>query len=85
MEKDDLIKRNHDLSDDFMRYVFEHPAILEQIPQDAQVLILPMDNPELSAKNRRMATTLRARGKKVVLVTLKKSKIYPPKLELLTA
>ena len=85
MEKDELTKRNLDLLDGFMRYAFEHPGILDQIPQDAQIVILPTDDPELSAENRRMASTLCARGEKVVLIKLKKAETYPPELELLTA
>ena len=85
MGKDDLTKRNLELLDDFMRYAFDHPAILEQIPQDVQLVILPMDDPELSAQNRQMASDLCARGEKVVLIKLKKPEVYPPELELLTA
>lgn len=85
MERDDLTKRNLDLLDDFMRYAFDHPGILEQIPQDAQLVILPMDDPELSAQNRQTASTLCARGEKVVLIKLRKAEVYPPELELLTA
>ncbi len=85
MEKDELAKRNLDLLDGFMRYAFEHPGILDQIPQDAQLVILPMDDPELSAQNRQMASALCARGEKVVLIKLKKPEVYPPELELLTA
>ncbi|MEK6661600.1 MAG: DUF5647 family protein [candidate division NC10 bacterium] len=85
MGKDDLTRRNLDLLDDFMRYAFDHPGILDQIPPDAQVVIIPVDDPELHEENRRMATTLCARGEKVVLIKLKKSEVYPPELELLTA
>jgi hypothetical protein len=82
---DDLAKRNLDLLDDFMRYAFDHPAILDQIPQDVQIVILPTDDPELSAQNRQMASALCAQGEKVVLIKLKKPELYPPELELLTA
>ncbi len=85
MEKDELAKRNLDLLDGFMRYAFEHPGILDQIPQDAQVVILPADDPELSKENRQRAGMLCARGEKVVLIRLKRPEVYPPELELLTA
>jgi len=85
MGRNDLTKRNLDLLDDFMRYAFEHPGILDQIPQDAQLVILPVDDPELSTENRQMASMLCARGEKVVLIKLKKPEVYPPELELLTA
>jgi len=82
---DDLAKRNFGLLDDFMRYAFDHPGILDQIPQDAQLVILPVDDPELSTENRKIANTLCARGEKVVLIKLRKPEVYPPELELLTA
>ena len=85
MGRNDLTKRNLDLLDDFMRYAFEHPGILDQIPQDVQIVILPMDDPELSAQNRQTASALCARGETVVLIKLKKPEVYPPELELLTA
>ena len=85
MEKDNLTRRNLDLLDGFMRYAIDHPAILEQIPQDVQIVILPMDDTELSAQNRQTASALCARGQKVVLIKLKKPEVYPPELELLTA
>jgi hypothetical protein len=82
---DDPVKRNLDLLDDFMRYAFDHPAVLGEIPSDAQIIILPMDDPELSAQNRKTADTLAAEGEKVVLIKLKRAEVYPPELELLTA
>ena len=85
MGRNDLTKRNLDLLDDFMRYAFDHPGILDQIPQDAQLVILPVDDPELSTENRQMASMLYARGEKVVLIKLKRPEIHPPDLELLTA
>ena len=84
MRKDELAKRNLGLLDDFMRYAFDHPGILDQIPPDAQVVVIPVDDPELNAENRQMAAALCARGEKVVLIKLKKSEVYPPELELLT-
>ena len=85
MGKDDLTKKNLELLDDFMRYAFDHPGILEQIPQDVQLVILPMDDPELTAQNRQMASALCASGEKVVLIKLKRPEVYPPEFEMLTA
>ena len=82
---DDLTKRNLELLDDFMRYAFDHPAILDQIPQDVQIVILPTDDHELSEENRQIANALCARGEKVVLIKLKKAEVYSPEFELLTA
>jgi hypothetical protein len=82
---DDVVKRNLDLLDELMRYAFDHPGILDQIPSDAQIVILPSDDPELSAQNRHTAGVLAAEGENVVLIRLRKAEVYPPELELLTA
>lgn len=85
MRKDDMAARKLSLLDEFMRYAFDHPAIIEQIPEDAHVVILPADDPELSAENQRMVTELRARGERVVLIKFKRPEVHVPELELLTA
>jgi len=85
MGRDDVTRRNLSLLDDFMRYAFDHPGILDQIPQDAQIVILPTDDPELSEENHKTASMLRGRGENVVLIRVRKSEIYPPELELLSA
>ena len=36
-----LIERNIELSAEFSRYLFEHPEIEEQIPMDAEIILLP--------------------------------------------
>ena len=35
----------------------EHPEFAEQIPEDARIIILPKDDPELSRINRELAQT----------------------------
>lgn len=30
-----------------MKYAFENPEVLEKIPPDAELVILPIDDPEL--------------------------------------
>ncbi len=85
MGGNDLTKGNLDLLDDFMRYAFEHPGILDKIPQDAQIVMVPTDDPELSEENHKIASVLRGRGENVVLIRVRKSEMYPPELELLSA
>ena len=41
------MEKNITLSFEFERYILEHPEILEQIPDEAQVVLLPQDDPEL--------------------------------------
>jgi len=46
-----IVEKNITLSFEFERYLLEHPEILEQIPDGAQVVLLPKDDPELCRIN----------------------------------
>ncbi len=67
-----------------MKYAFEHPEILDKIPPEAELVILPTNDPELFAVNKKMADSLIKKGKKVVVVEIEKPKSIVPKIELLT-
>ena len=55
MRKEDLFKKNHTLGIEFDRYLLEHPEILEQIPENAEIHFLPEEDPELSQENFKIA------------------------------
>jgi hypothetical protein len=82
MKKDLAIKKNLDLLNEFMKYAFDHPEVLGKIPPEAEVVILPVDDPELCAYNRKMADKMLAQGKKIVLVKTRKPELPIPELEL---
>ncbi|HHT9136177.1 MAG TPA: DUF5647 family protein [Candidatus Wunengus sp. YC60] len=84
ISKDKIIKNNLDLLNEFMKYAFEHPEILDKIPPEAELVILPTNDPELFAVNKKMADSLIKKGKKVVVVEIEKPKSIVPKIELLT-
>ena len=83
MKKELAVKKNLDLLNEFMKYAFENPDVLERIPPEAELIILPTDDPELSEYNRRTADKILSLGKKVIFVKMKKPKISIPELELL--
>jgi hypothetical protein len=55
MKKAQAVKKNLDLLNEFMKYVFDNPKVLEEIPPDAEMIILPIDDPDLLEYNRKMA------------------------------
>jgi len=83
MKKDLAVKKNLDLLNEFMKYAFENPEILERIPAEAELIILPTDDPELSEYNRKTADKIIPRGKKVIFAKMKKPEILIPELEFL--
>ena len=59
LTKDEIIERNITLSFEFSLYVVENPSFARQIPKDAQVVLLPRDDPELCEVNRQAAEKAR--------------------------
>jgi len=55
MSNDRTFEKNVSLNTEFMRYAFEHPDILDQIPNSARLVFLPEDDPELCQRNLEMA------------------------------
>jgi hypothetical protein len=74
MKKDSVVKKNLDLLDEFMKYAFDHPDILEEVPRNASLVILPEGNPSLQKENRKMLNKLKARGEQVVALKLRATK-----------
>ena len=82
----DLItEKNITLSFEFERYVQEHPEILDQIPDHAEVVLLPKDDPELYRINLESASksrTLKDSGSIVYIeieaITPQRSRLVNP-------
>jgi len=72
MRKEDLFKKNHILGIEFDRYLLEHPEVLEQIPENAEVYFLPEEDPEVSQENFKIAEAQKAAGRTIVLVRIGK-------------
>ena len=66
-----------------MKYAFDNPEVLEKIPPEAEIVILPIDDQELCVYNKKMADKLFSRGKTIVLVKMKKPKPLIPELEMM--
>ena len=82
MKKEDIMKTNMDLLNEFMKYAFDHPQVLDKIPSGAEVIVLPLDDPDLMRANNKMADAHVKAGKQVVLVKFRKPEPVTPELEL---
>jgi len=76
MTEDELVAKNLILTTELDRYVLEHPEFAEQIPPNAQVVLLPEDDPELSKRNLEISRAQREPGQPVVYVRIEK--VLPP-------
>ena len=78
MTQDEMINQNLDLLSDFMSYAFEYPDILDQIPLDATLVILPEDNRELYEANLEIAEKSQEQHKVVVIIEWNSAKPVSP-------
>ncbi len=74
MKRQITIRKNLDLLDEFMKYAFDEPDVLDQIPRNASLVILPEGDASLERENRRTLNKLKAKGAEVVAIRLKTTK-----------
>ena len=55
MKKALAVNKKLDLLNEFMKYAFDNPKVLEGIPPEGELIILPINDPELYEYNRKMA------------------------------
>lgn len=89
MTEEELVGRNLILTTEFDRYVLEHPEFSDHIPSNAQIVLLPEDDPELSGRNLEIAKAQREPGQSVVYVRIEKllpplSRLVNPRIEVPT-
>jgi hypothetical protein len=78
MTEKKIIERNCDLLNDFMRYALDRPDVLDKIPRDAQLILLPTNDPDLYKENLKTLHRLKSEGKKHVVFKIES---IMPKIE----
>ncbi len=74
MTKDDIVRKNLDLHAEWMKYIFENPDVLDNIPEGASLVILPEDDKELYEENYKLLEENKNKGIPVFVVTMKMPK-----------
>ena len=86
MKREEQFKRNHQMFQLFMMQALDSPQLRESIPQDADLIFLPDNDPELREANLKLADELRAKGKKPIFVRVsyvaETLTVLVPKMEL---
>lgn len=74
MKKESIVRKNLDLLDELMKYAFDHPEILDEVPREASLVILPEGDSSLEKENKKLLRRLKAQGEKVVALKLRATK-----------
>ena len=85
MTKNKIIKKNLDLHGEWMKYVFEHPEVLDRIPKGAVLVILPEDDEVLYDENYKVLEENKIKGIPVFGVTMKTPKPQISNIEVVVA
>ena len=72
MTREELFRKNQQLSTEFELYILEHPEIEEQIPDNAMIVLVPEYDQELATKNMELAEANKEPGQSLVYVKVKK-------------
>lgn len=80
MDEQEVFSKNVTLSTEFNKYLVEHPEFAEQIPDEAVVVLLPEDDPDLCQENLHLAELNRKSddGSDYPLVHIKIERLAPP-------
>ena len=71
MTDDAMVRKNFELLEGFNRYGLEHEEIFDQIPRDAQLVILPENDPELLAANEQIVERCKRERRRYVVFRMK--------------
>ncbi len=72
MTREELFRKNQQLSTEFELYLLEHPEIEDKIPDNAMIVLVPEYDKELAKKNRELAGANKEPGQTIVYVKVKK-------------
>jgi len=72
MTREELFRKNQQLSTEFELYLLEHPELEDNIPDNAMIVLLPEYDKELSESNIKLAEANKEEGQPIVYVRVKK-------------
>ena len=70
MKKADLVRENLRLSRTLLQRILKDPTYLDEVPEDAHLIVLPLDNPKVFKANLEQLVALKGRGHKTAIVVV---------------
>jgi hypothetical protein len=72
MTREEMFRKNQQLSTEFELYILEHPEVEEKIPDNAMIVLLPKYDKELAEKNMELAEANKEAGQQIVYVKVER-------------
>lgn len=85
MKDEEMFIGNLELQRAFMQYILDKPDVLDRMPEEYRLVILPDDDPELGWKNLQLLREQGDPGKPIVIVRMQTRniadlKVNPPEI-----
>ena len=81
MRKSQLVDKNLEVSEALLRRFLENPSTLEEIPEGANLIVLPLDDPELFRANLEQLVALKEQGvRKLRVVVIESAEALEPRV-----
>lgn len=81
MRKSQLVDKNLELSEALLRRLLENPSALEEIPEGATLIVLPLDDPEVFQANLEQLVALKEQGvRKLRVVVIESAEALEPRM-----
>jgi hypothetical protein len=71
MNKEELIKKNIELSTEFGKFILDNPDLAVKIPPEAAIIFIDESDPELTKYNLSLAEQTRREGRPIIKVRIK--------------
>ena len=69
--KNEVVERNVRLTGQIVKYILNHPAMLESLPEKVELVLLPEDDPEVRMFNLDLLDKYGSEGKPIVFARIK--------------
>lgn len=66
----DVVKRNLQLVRELMQYLYQNPHVLQSLPDDFELVVLPEDDPEMRLFNLELLDAQKETGKPIVFARI---------------
>ena len=66
----DVVKRNLQLVRELMQYLYQNPHLLQSLPNDFELVVLPEDDPEMRLFNLELLDAQKDTGKPIVFARI---------------
>ncbi len=69
--KAEVVERNVRMTEQIIKYILNHPAMLESLPEKFELVLLPEDDPEVRLLNLDLLDKYGSEGKPIVFARIK--------------